>query len=152
MSTGVRRSDREGNPPVSNIVLGEGEPARSRERRGAENGLASLLLGILVALLALLFTVVNTLMAAHGPQGLHMSASDVTLATVGFVVGILLILSLGLVGLLFGIVGLGAARQQGQSAALPLAGVFVNVVGLFLFLMAGITTVFVLVMFNRVVR
>jgi hypothetical protein len=136
---------------VSNIVLDEGEPVRPAGRRGAENGLASLLLGVVVALMAPLTLLVNILMVVHGPDGLHTVAGHAALLTVGFVVGLVLVLLLGVAGLLFGVLGLVGALRQGQPVALPLAGVFLNVVGLLLFLFVSIDSVFVLVWFNRVI-
>jgi hypothetical protein len=137
---------------VTNIDLEETEPPRPPRRSGAEHGLASLLLGVTVALLAPLTLLVNILMAVHGPRGLRMGPGEVTLAIVGFVIAIIIVLVLGVVGLLLGAIGLVAARREGQPSALPLAGLLLNLVGLFLFLIASLDAVFVLVMFHQLVR
>jgi uncharacterized membrane protein len=133
---------------MSNIAYEDGGPPPPG-RHWAEWGLASLFLGTAVTLLAPLTILINILMAAHGPHGLRMEAREVTLATAAFAVGIILVLLVGLAGLLFACFGLGAARRQGQSAALPLAGLLLSLLGLVVFLFAAIDLVFVLVRFNR---
>jgi hypothetical protein len=132
---------------MSNIAFEDGDPPPGR--RWAEWGLASLFLGTVVTLLSPLTILISILLAAYGPHALRMNASLVTLATIAFAVGILLVLLVGLAGLLFACFGLGAARRQGQSAALPLAGLLLCILGLVVFLFAAIDLVFVLVRFNR---
>jgi hypothetical protein len=128
-------------------------PARESEvavsGRSAQYGLAALWLGGLVTLLAPATLIVNILLAAFWPDQLHMAQPQIGLASYGLLVGITLVLFLGLSGVVFGIVGLGAARAQRQSLALPLAGLLVSVVGLLLFLLVSIDTVFVLAWFNQ---
>jgi hypothetical protein len=145
---GVQRSDREVDVHVNPRRFADGEPAGAAARRGAEGGVAALVLGAVVTLLAPLLLIVNILLTAHGPQGLHMGPSEVALSTVGMVICMGLVHLLGVAGLLFGFFGLAAARRHGQPLALPLAGVFLNAAGLVLFFVVSIDTVFVLTWFN----
>jgi len=149
---GVHRSDREVNLPVSDLLLREGQSSGADSRRGADGGVASLVLGAVVTLFAPLLLIANILMAAHGPAGLRMGSSDITLAIIGLVICIGLVLLLGVAGLFFGFFGAAAARRHGQPLALPLAGIFLNAVGLVLFFVVSIDTAFVLTSFNRAFR
>jgi hypothetical protein len=128
------------------IVRDVTEPAAAGH--GAQWGLASLWLGGLVVLLAPLTLIVNILMAAIGPQGLHMAQPEIRLSSYGLVIALGLVLLLGLAGLVFGVIALSAARARRQPLGLALAGIFVSVVGLLLFLFTAVDTVFVLVWFN----
>jgi hypothetical protein len=146
---GVQRSDREVDVPVNPFRFGEGEAAGAAARRGADGGVASLVLGAVVTLFAPLLLMVTILMAAHGPRGLRMGPSDITLATIGLVICIGLVLLLGVAGLFFGFFGVAAARRHGQPLALPLAGIFLSAAGLVLFFLVSIDTIFVLTWFHR---
>ena len=149
---GVQRPDREADAPVNPLRFAEGAPSGASARRGADGGVASLALGAVVTLLAPLLLIVNVLLAAHGPTGLRMGPSDIALATIGLVICIGLVLLLGVAGLFFGFFGAAAARRHGQPLALPLAGIFLNAVGLVLFFVVSIDTAFVLTSFNRAFR
>lgn len=118
-------------------------------RRHAEWGQASLAVGGLVLLLAPLTLIVNILLASIGPARMGMGRTEITLATYGLIIGLILVLLLGLAGLIFSVVSLAAARAQGEPFALGLAGLFVNFVGLALFLFTAIDTIFVLVGWGR---
>ncbi|SRR6266545_2265778 len=118
--------------------------------QGAQCGLASLWLGGLVVLLAPLTLIVNILLAAVGPEHLHMAQPEISLSSYGLLIALTLVLFLGVAGVVFGIVGIGAARARRQPIALPLAGLIVSVAGLLLFLFVSIDTLFVLAWFNQV--
>lgn len=147
-----QRSDRDLDIPVSQIHLSERDALAGERRRATDGGVAALVLGAVVALLAPLIVLLSTLMAAHGPQGLRMGSADVTLATIALVVCCGAVLLLGVAGLFFAISGMAAARRAHQPLALPLAGLFLNAVGLLMFFAATIDMVFVLILFNRLVR
>jgi hypothetical protein len=149
---GFQRSDRDLDLPVSQFRLSESEMLAGEKRRVSDGGIAALVLGAVVTLLAPLFVLISALMAVHGPQGLRMGSADVTLATVALVVCCGVVLLLGVAGLFFAVFGMAAARRGQQPLALPLAGLFLNAVALLLFFCATIDMVFVLTMFNRVTR
>jgi hypothetical protein len=149
---GVQRSDREADFAVSPLRFGDGEPAGVAARRGADGGVASLVLGAVVTLFAPILLIVSILMAAHGPQGLRMGSSDVALATIGLIICVGLVLLLGVAGLFFGLFGVAAARRHGQPLALPLAGIFLNAAGTVLFFLVSIDVIFVLTWFHRAIH
>jgi hypothetical protein len=134
---------------MSDGILQEGEDRGRGAGHAAQWGLASLLTGGLVVLVAPLTLIVNILLAAFGPGRLGLDAPQITLVTWGFAVGLAVVLLLGVGGMLFGIAGIFSARARGQPVALGLAGVLVSVAGLLLFSIAAIDAVFVLVWFNR---
>jgi hypothetical protein len=133
---------------MSNDLVRDSTASSPATGHGAQWGLASLWLGGLVLLLAPLTLIVNILMAALGPQGLHMAQPETRLASYGLLVAVGLVLLLGLAGLAFGIIALSSARGRGQPAGLPLAGILVSLVALLVFLFTAIDTVFVLAWFN----
>jgi hypothetical protein len=149
---GLQRSDRDLDVSISPIRLSESEVLAGERRRVSEGGIAALVLGAVVTLLAPLFVLISALMAAHGPQGLRMGHADVTLATLALVVCCGIVLLLGVAGLFFALFGMNAARRGHQPLVLPLAGLFLNAVGLLLFFCATVDMIFVLTMFNRMVR
>jgi hypothetical protein len=149
---GVQSSDRERDFAANPFRFGEGEAGGAAARRGADGGVASLVLGAVVTLFAPILLIVSILMAAHGPQGLRMGASDIALATIGLIVCIGLVLLLGVAGLFFGFFGVAASRRHGQPLALPLAGIFLNAAGLVLFFLVSIDVIFVLTWFHRAIR
>jgi hypothetical protein len=128
---------------------GDTAPPFTGGRRHAEWGQAALAVGGLVLLLAPLTLIVNILLASIGPRQMGMGRTEITLATYGLIIGLILVLLLGLAGLIFSVVSLAAARAQGEPFALGLAGLFVNFVGLALFLFTAIDTIFVLVGWGR---
>ncbi|MCI0460486.1 MAG: hypothetical protein L0Z62_26325 [Gemmataceae bacterium] len=131
----------------SSLTGGE-EPERGRGH-AAQWGLASVLTGGLVLLLAPLILINNILAAAFGPRRMGMSPAEITLVTWGLGISLVLVLLLGLTALLFALVGVVSARVSRQPVALALAGLLVSLVALFLFLVAATDSVFVLVWFNR---
>jgi hypothetical protein len=114
-----------------------------------QGGLASLLMGGLLVLTAPLMLIISILMAAFGPDGLHMSRSEVVLATIGFCVTFGLMLTVGVVGLVLGALSLMTARARRQPYTLPLAGLIVCALGLILCAFVYIDLGFVLVGWNR---
>ena len=139
---------------MSNITTPWGErapPAAAAvpDRRAAEWGLGSVLLGALLILTTPLILIVNILMAAFGPSALGMNANAIQLATAGFVTVLVLLLALGVTGLVFGGISISAARSHHQSIAVGLAGLLVCAVGLLGLVVVGIDTGFVLEWFNR---
>jgi hypothetical protein len=127
----------------------EGPPAAPPAGSSAQWGLASLLTGGFVLLVAPMIVLVNISMAFAGPSRLAMNRGTITLATIGFLLGGCLILGLGGMGVTFGIVSLRRAGSRRESIALGLAGLTVSIVGLLVFLFAAIDTGFVLELFNH---
>ncbi len=134
---------------MSNGRLPEGEELDRGRGHAAQWGLASVLTGGLVLLMAPLTLVITILLAAFGPGRMGMDPPQITLATWGLLIGLVVVLLLGLAALLFGVAGILSARARGQPMALGLAGLLVSVAGLVLFLFAAFDSVFVLVWFNR---
>jgi hypothetical protein len=126
------------------------EGAALASGQSAQWGLAALCMGGLVTVLAPATLIVNILLAAFGPQQLHMAQPQIALSSYGLLLGLVLVMLLGLASVVFGVVGLAVARAREQSVALPLAGLLVSVVGLLLFLLTSIDTLFVLAWFNQV--
>jgi amino acid transporter len=124
-------------------------PPWPASRRHAEWGQAALVVGGLVLLLAPLTLIVNILLVSIGPSRMGMGRTEITLATYGLLIGLGLILLLGLAALAFAVISLMTARATRQSPALGLAGLFVSLVGLALFLFVAIDTIFVLVGWSR---
>jgi hypothetical protein len=139
---------------MSNITTPFGQrgpidPSEVPDRRAAEWGLASVLIGALLVLGSPVLLIVNILMAAFGPSALGMNLGAIRLATIGFVAVLGLLLALGVMGVVFGVYSLVAARPRGQSIALGLTGLLICVVGLVMLIVVGIDTGFVLEWFNR---
>ena len=140
---------------MSNITTPFGERPTSitvsepPDRRAAEWGLASVVLGGLLVVTSPIILIVNILMAALGPRSLGMSADEIKLGTFGFFTVLVLLLALGLTGLVFGGVSLSHARSRNQTVALGLAGLLVCAVGFLALLIVGIDSAFVLVGFNQ---
>jgi hypothetical protein len=105
-------------------------------RDGAEWGLASLLLG---GVLAIMVPPTLLLILALDNGGFHrFGRLELHVATVaGFVAGASLV-ALSLAGLAFGVTGLGAARRHRRPTALALAGVLLGAFDLFTWLGAGL--------------
>lgn len=110
-------------------------PARAM----SEAGLASLVLGALLVVTAPLVILVNIFLAHYMPSGLHMGPRDVAFATIGLVAGVILVMTLGVFGLVFGIRGLLVVRVGREPRTLAWAGVLTSGVGLFLWLMGAIS-------------
>src|SRR5437588_12119678 len=120
---------------MSNITTPFGERPRSEpievpDRRGAEWGLASVLIGATLVLGSPVLLIVNILLAVPGPRALGMNPPEIRLATIGFAITLGLCLMLGVAGVVFGAYSMAAARSRGQSIALGLTGLLVCAVGL----------------------
>lgn len=120
---------RVGPPTLGTMVAGQ-TAGSTAPRAGAEWGLASVLLGGLLALL-----VPPALQIAHtleltGYRG--FSTQDKRLAGYGGYIAAGLCMALAIVGVGFGIKGINLSRQHGQAAALGITGVLVGVLA-FLF-------------------
>src|SRR5262245_38697995 len=140
------------NVMSGNIRWEAGEPGPglpSGPGRAAQWGLASLVTGGLVLLSAPLTLIVNILLAAFGPQRMGMGSTEITLATWGLAIGLILMLLLALAGVLFAILGIASGRDRGQLVGLAVAGLLVSAVGLLLFCFVAVDTAFVLTWFNR---
>src|SRR5262249_14302194 len=93
-------------------------------RHAAEWGLASMLLGRALALLAVLMLIVNILLGTLARQ--IMGPADLQLAAVGGIVGGMVVLILSGLSVFFGIRSLVSASRHAQPAALGIAGTLVS--------------------------
>jgi NADH:ubiquinone oxidoreductase subunit H len=112
-------------PPIVNAAM---------SRHAAEWGLASMLLGGALALLAVLMLVVNILMGTLARQ--IMGPSDIRLAMNAAIVGAVFVTILCGVSMFFGIRSLVSAYRNQQPAALGWAGTLVSTLGLILWIVA----------------
>jgi hypothetical protein len=125
------RTDSDFGPAVRRDI---GEPASVAIAPwpGIEQSLASVTLGGIFALMAFpTFLMIHVLGQSHfngWARGLVIIAG--ILGTVGG----LFVVACTVFGLIFGILGMGAARRSGRSAALGLAGVLLNSLDLFMWI------------------
>jgi hypothetical protein len=117
--------------------------------QAAQWGLAALLIGGFLMLFAPLVLLINIALAYAKPRNLQMGRSDISLATVGFLIAGLLVLFLGIMGLACATISLMNARARRESIALGLAGLLICAVALVLYIAVGIDTAAVLAWFNR---
>jgi hypothetical protein len=110
------------------------EQQASLPNGGAECGLASALLGATVFLASPVVAILAAQLWAHGDRTPNVILLHAWLARAAVSVPILLILT----GLWFGASGIHQARRAGASAALPVAGLLLNVMALCAWVLAGI--------------
>lgn len=121
-------------------------PSMKIDRRATDWGLASLAVGGLFLLMAPVQLIFNSLYWSIGRH--HAAPGEIQQARIaGTVAGLAFV---GLIG--FGIVcgfrGLGLARQTGQAAALPLAGIVIGFVDVVLWLGLSVHLLAILGMFQ----
>lgn len=112
--------------PVEHLPLAAG--------RCAEYGLASALLGATVFLASPTVAILAALVWAHGDRSPNVILLHAWLARVAVCVPVLLVVA----GLWLGVAGIRLANRSEESAALPIAGLLLNVVGLCGWLCASI--------------
>jgi hypothetical protein len=122
--------------------------AGAMNRHAAEWGLASLLLGAMLSVTALLMLVLNVLLGTMAPQ--IMGPGDVHLATVGACFGVAAVVGVASFGMAAASFGLTSAIRRRQPAALPLAGIVACALALLLWLVATVDLFMVLDLMRRV--
>jgi hypothetical protein len=116
-------------------------------RHAAEWGLASLLTGGVLLLMAPVTLIFNFLFWVSGSRVL--APSDMRLAFQGAMIALVVLLGLVLASLSCGVIGLYSAVTRRQPAGLAAAGILVNVAALVLWLIVGIDLVAILNAFSR---
>jgi hypothetical protein len=102
------------------------------DRAGREWGLASLLLGAVFALMVLPGLILVYTLGTTNFRGFHRTEERIT--ALGGYCGGLLILGLSITGIVFGILGIVAAKKANRPIALGLAGALVNALNLLMWL------------------
>jgi hypothetical protein len=115
-------------------------------RYAAEWGLASLLLGGVLTIIAPVMLIFNLMFWVSGPTVVTRDEMRVALGAAVVLLGVIGVL--GLLSVRFGFKGLGAARAYGQPAALPVAGILVSLLALLLWAAVGGDLVAILVAFS----
>lgn len=121
---------------------------REKPRHGFEWGLASTLLGMSL-LLAGTGGIIVCILLWFGGSSTSGRGIDLNLAQIaGVVMGIGAIV-FSIFGFFFGIRGLGQARQAGQPAALPLAGIFLCIAAFLLWIIVTVDFLMIIESFTR---
>jgi uncharacterized membrane protein len=118
-------------------------------RHAAEWGLASLLMGGILSILALITLLLNLtfwLGSRHGPV---LAPADMHLAYKGVIAALALIALLCLLSLIFGIKAWRSARTNYQPAGLGVAGTLISVLALLLWVIVGADLIMIFETFTR---
>src|SRR5436853_185887 len=106
-----------------------------KRRAGFEWGLASLLMGGLLALMALVMLITNVLLFFGAADKLDPASQS--LATLVGLVGVVGVLVLCVISIVFGVRGVKRAQWFDTPTAVPLAGVLISIAATFLWLVVG---------------
>ena len=109
---------------------------------GAQWGLASLVIGSVIFLASPVLLTFNTLLAHGGRFGMPMG-----LVWTASIIGLVVLMSLVIASVAFGIRGWLMSRRQRQPVAFGVAGTLMSVAGLLSWLIAGIDLIIVLATF-----
>jgi hypothetical protein len=115
-------------------------------RHAAEWGLAALLTGGVLTIIAPVMLLFNLLL--WNGQGSNLSTSDLRLALVGGVIGVLSVVGLCIVSLTIGGRAIQSALTRRQPAGLALAGSLVSAVALILWIITGADLMMILISLN----
>jgi hypothetical protein len=115
-------------------------------RHAAEWGLAALLTGGVLTIIAPVVLLFNLLL--WNGQASNLSTSDLRLALVGGVIGVLSVVGLCMVSMTIGARAIQSALTRRQPAGLALAGSLVSAVALILWLITGTDLMMILISFN----
>jgi hypothetical protein len=141
-----RRDEIEGGKPVDH-PFDSAEPVNGpMSRHAAEWGLAALLTGGVLTIIAPVVLVFNVTL--WNAQGGNLSTADVRLGLVGGVVGVLSVVGLCMVSLTMGARAIQSALTRRQPAGLALAGALVSALALVLWLITGTDLLMILISFN----
>ncbi len=116
-------------------------------RHAAEWGLASLLMGGFLSVLALITLIFNLIFWLAGARVIALQ--DMRLAYTGAIAGLTLIVLLCLLSLFFGIKAWRSARMNYQPAGLAVAGTLLSVLALLLWMITGTDLIYIFETFTR---
>src|SRR5262245_787291 len=117
---------------------------QSLSRHAAEWGLASLLLGGILSVLALLVFQINVVLYLSARSGPILTPGEVRAVFIGSIVGAIIIAARCLTSMIFGIYSLVSAFRFQQPAALGWAGLLISILAL-LFWIAALVDLFMIV-------
>ena len=141
-----RLGDSEGGKPLDRS-FDPMDPANGpMSRHAAEWGLAALLTGGVLTIIAPVVLLFNLLL--WNGQASNLSTGDLRLALVGGVIGVLSVVGLCMVSLTIGGRAIQSALTRRQPAGLALAGSLVSAVALILWLITGTDLMMILISFN----
>ncbi len=116
-------------------------------RHAAEWGLASLLMGGILTILAPIVLIFNLIFWLHGSQ--VIAPPQMRLAYKGVIAALALIVLLCLLSLIFGIKAWRSARTNYQPAGLGVAGTLISLLALLLWIIVGTDLIFIFETFTR---
>jgi cytochrome bd-type quinol oxidase subunit 2 len=117
-----------------------------KRRLGFEWGLASLLMGGLLALMALVLFISNILIFLDAGQRLDPTSLEV--ANIAAIVGIPCFIGLCVCSIVFAIRGMRGARRYDMPMALPASGLLLSIAALILWLVVGVDLIAILQSFR----
>ena len=141
-----RRDESEGGKPVDRPFESAEPVTGPMSRHAAEWGLAALLTGGVLTIIAPVVLVFNLIFWNSG--GSNLSTSDLRLALVGGVIGVLTVIGLCMVSLTMGARAIQSALTRRQPAGLALAGSLVSATALILWIITGTDMMMILISFN----
>jgi cytochrome bd-type quinol oxidase subunit 2 len=117
-----------------------------KRRLGFEWGLASLLMGGLLALMALVLFISNILIFLDAGQ--RLDPTSLELANIAAIVGIPCFIGLCVCTIVFAIRGMRGARRYDMPMALPVSGLLLSIAALILWLVVGVDLIAILQSFR----
>jgi hypothetical protein len=118
-----------------------------KRRLGFEWGLASLLMGGLLALMALVLLISNILLFL-GSEQQRLDQTSLELANIAAIVGIPCFIGLCVCSIVFAIRGLRGARRYDMPMALPASGLLLSIAALILWIVVGVDLIAILQSFR----